>query len=447
MPSRRALIEQASAFDKTDSDFYQTLLNTFNNYYQTGIKMAELYIAQGPAAGNAFMQTFDQVAAAMADQLDTVLTKASKQTGNHVDAIHNISSRTTLANIIVAVVTMLALIGGLLYLIYLLKPLEQIRKSTVRLAENDLTFEIPEIKGEHEIAELAFSFTKMRKNLSGAISEINSVAAEVSGTTQTMSAVCKQTNEGISAQNREIEHIAISINQLAETVQDISQNTALAATSSQQAHEAVVRGNRVVDEAVDATQALANEVTNGADGVNQLQTESEDIGNVVNVIQGIAEQTNLLALNAAIEAARAGEQGRGFAVVADEVRNLANKTQESTRKIEEMIERLQSGSMEASSVMSLGREHAEKTVLLVSGAGEDLSAIQESVGRISEMSMQIATAAKQQGSVANEINRNIEGIRLISKQTADASEHTNNAGISLNDQAAALYQFVSRFNV
>ncbi|MES9972335.1 MAG: methyl-accepting chemotaxis protein [Candidatus Thiodiazotropha sp.] len=443
----RSLIAQASAFDKTGSDFYQKLLTTFNNYYQTGKKMAELYVAQGPSAGNPFMETFDQAAAAMADQLNTVLDKASGQTSERVDTIHDISSHATLVNISVAAITMLCLIGGLLYLIYLLKPLEHIRKSIVHLADNDLTFEMPAIKGEHEIAVLASSFTKMRENLSKAIHEINSVASAVTTTTHTMSSVCEQTNDGVSAQNREIEQIATAINQLAETVQDISRNTTYAASSSQQANEAVVTGSRVVEEAIVATRALANEVSNGADVVNQLQSESEKIGNVVNVIQGIAEQTNLLALNAAIEAARAGEQGRGFAVVADEVRNLATKTQESTHEIEKMIERLQSGSTEASSVMTLGREHAEQTVLLVSDAGDSLSSIRESVGQINEMSIQIATAAEQQGSVASEINQNIEGIRLISKQTAEASQQTNTAGHSLNEQASALHHFVNRFNV
>jgi methyl-accepting chemotaxis protein len=443
----RSLIAQASALDNMDSAFYQSLLATFNTYYKTGIKMADLYITQGPAAGNPFMDTFDQAAAAMANQLQKILNKSSKQTTNRVETIHNINSRATMANVIVTVVTMITLIGGLLYFIILLRPLEQIRHSIVRLAENDLTFDTPAINGQHEIAILASSFVKMKENLSKAIAEINSVASSVSSTTHTMSSVCEQTNLRVSEQNREIEQIATAISQLAETVHEISRNTTLAATSSQQANDAVVSGSRVVDQAVDATQALASEVTNGADAVDRLQTESEKIGTVVSVIQGIAEQTNLLALNAAIEAARAGEQGRGFAVVADEVRNLASKTQESTHEIEVMIEHLQSGATQASSVMNLGREHAEKTVQLVSAAGESLTSIRDSVSQISEMSIQIATAAEQQGSVANEINQNIEGIRLISKQTAEATEHTNQAGSDLEQQATALHQFVNRFKV
>ncbi|MET0071742.1 MAG: methyl-accepting chemotaxis protein [Candidatus Thiodiazotropha sp.] len=443
----RGLIEQVGQLDPDNGDFYSELLARFNNYYQTGKNMAELYVESGPASGNPYMETFDQAAAAMAEQLDKVLQQAARQTGDRVDAIHFINDRASQSNIIVAVVTTLVLIGGLLYLIRLLTPLEQIRKSTVRLADNDLSFEITPIEGEHEIAVLASSFIKMKENLSSAIGEINSVASTVTNTTQTMSSVCETTNNGVTAQNREIEQIATAINQLAETVQDISRNTTLAASSTQQANEAVVTGNRVVEEAVAATRALASEVSNGADVVDRLQSESEKIGNVVNVIQSIAEQTNLLALNAAIEAARAGEQGRGFAVVADEVRNLATKTQESTREIEQMIERLQSGSMEAASVMAHGREHADKTVALVSDAGNSLSSIRESMGQINEMSIQIATAAEQQGSVASEINQNIEGIRKISEQTSDASKQTFKAGHDLQEQAVTLHRFVSRFTL
>ncbi|MCU7905869.1 MAG: methyl-accepting chemotaxis protein [Candidatus Thiodiazotropha sp. (ex Epidulcina cf. delphinae)] len=441
------LIEEASILDSDNADFYLEMQISFDNYYQTGKKMAGLYIAQGPSGGNLFMETFDKAAASMSEKLDNALQRAITNASNRVNEIHRSNSKTTKVNIGVSSVITLVLIGGLLYLIQLLKPLEEIRESTVQLASNDLTFSLKPIQGNHEIAILTSSFVTMKDNLKCAIAEIGSVASMVTSTTQEMSKVSEKTHQGVSAQNMEIEQIAAAINQMAVTVQEISRNTTSAAESAHQANEAVNNGGQVVDEAVAATQSLANKVSHGADVVGRLQSESGNIGNVVNVIRGIAEQTNLLALNAAIEAARAGEQGRGFAVVADEVRTLASKTQDSTKEIQMMIERLQAEATEAASVMSHGREQADMTAQLAVNAGDSLSAIRESVSIINEMSMQIATAAEQQDAVANEINQNIEGIRMVSEQTADAAQQTSDASDSLSDQAASLHRFVARFKV
>ncbi|MCU7916994.1 MAG: methyl-accepting chemotaxis protein [Candidatus Thiodiazotropha sp. (ex Epidulcina cf. delphinae)] len=443
----RSLVEEVSILDKGNADFYREMQITFENYYQTGKEMATRYVAEGPSGGNPFMETFDRAAASMSVKLDRVLQQATTNASKRMNEIHHLNSRATKVNITVSMVITLALVGGLLYLIQLLKPLEKLRKSTVQLAGNDLTFDIKPIKGNHEIAILTSSFVQMKDNLKCAIAEIGSVASMVTSTTEEMSKVSEKTHQGVSAQNTEIEQIATAINQMAATVQEISRNTAAAAESAHQAHEAVNNGGRVVDEAVAATHSLATKVSHGADVVGRLQSESDSIGNVINVIRGIAEQTNLLALNAAIEAARAGEQGRGFAVVADEVRTLASKTQDSTKEIQLMIERLQTEATEAASVMSHGREQADVTAQLAADAGHSLSAIRESVGIINEMSMQIATAAEQQDAVANEINQNIEGIRVVSEQTATAAQQTSDASDTLSEQAVSLHRFVARFKV
>ena len=420
---------------------------TFDSYYQTGKKMAGLYVAEGPSGGNAFMETFDKAAESMSASLDKVLQQAAEGATNRVAEIQHVSARATAINLGISLIILVSLLGGMLYLINLLKPLQQIRQSTVQLADNDLTFDITPLEGTHEIAVLTSSFARMKGNLKQSIHEIGTVATTITQTTQTMSSVAEQTLQGVSSQNQEIEQIATAINQMAATVQEISRSTAAAAQSAHQANDAVGEGGQVIEKAVAATRRLADEVSHGADVVGQLREESESIDKVLVVIRGIAEQTNLLALNAAIEAARAGEQGRGFAVVADEVRTLASKTQDSTKEIQLMIERLQAGSSEAAAVMSESREKADMTAQLAADAGKSLVQIRDQVSRINEMSVQIATASEEQGSVAQEIHRNIEGIRVISEQTTAAAQKTSEASDSLSDQAATLHDFVRRFKV
>jgi methyl-accepting chemotaxis protein len=443
----KKLIDEISRQDPENSDFYKEMQATFDSYYLTGKKMAGLYVAEGPAGGNAFMETFDKAAESMSDALDKVLQRASQGATDRVTEIQQASTRATAINLGISLLILLSLLGGLLYLINLLKPLQQIRQSTAQLADNDLTFDITPVKGEHEIAVLTTSFARMKGNLKQSIHEIGSVATTITHTTQEMSAVAEQTLQGVSSQNQEIEQIATAINQMAATVQEISRSTAAAAESAHQANNAVNQGGQVIDKAANATRHLADEVSRGADVVGQLREESESIDKVLVVIRGIAEQTNLLALNAAIEAARAGEQGRGFAVVADEVRTLASKTQDSTKEIQQMIERLQAGSSEAASVMNQSREQADMTADLAADAGKSLIEIRDQVSRINEMSIQIATASEEQGTVANEIHRNIEGIRIVSEQTTAAAQRTSEASESLSDQAATLHRFVGRFKV
>jgi methyl-accepting chemotaxis protein len=441
------LINEASALDSDNNVFYQDMRHTFDSYYATGKKMAQLYVEQGPAGGNLFMNTFDEAADSMSESLNTVMQRAADGTSTRLGELQQTSSTASVVNLVISLSVMVILVGGLLYLINLLKPLTQIREATVRLAANDLTFDIKPTKGKHEVAILSTSFVQMKDNLNRTISEISDVANTVNHTTQDMSKVADETHQGVSSQNQQIEQIATAINQMASTVLEISNSTAAAAESAHQANHAVTNGSQVVDEAVAATRDLARKVSNGASVVGRVQSESESIDKVLVVIRGIAEQINLLALNAAIEAARAGEHGRGFAVVADEVRALASKTQDSTKEIQSMIERLQAGSAEAADVMNHSCEQADKTAQLASDAGHSLSEIREAVSLINQMSLQIATAAEEQGATANEINRNIEGIRQVSEQTASAAQKTTHASENLNNQAVTLHQFVARFKV
>jgi len=441
------LIDEASALDPGNTDFFREMREIFDNYYATGKQMAALYVASGPAGGNPFMARFDEAAASMTESLDIVMQRAADRASATLDDIGRSSSEAAFVSLGTSLLTMLMLVVGLVYLIHLIKPLSNIRNATVQLSQNNLTVDLEPVKGRHEIAILASSFGLMKDNLKRAIGEISDVASVVSQTTSDMTQVADLTHHGVSTQNQQIEQIATAINEMAMTVKEISRSTAAAAESSQQANDAVNVGGEVIEEAVSASRKLAEEVANGADAVSRLQSEAVSIDKVLDVIRGIAEQTNLLALNAAIEAARAGEQGRGFAVVADEVRALASKTQDSTAEIQRMIERLQEGSTVAASVMGHSRETADRSARLATDAGQSLIEIRKAVSLIKEMSIQIATAAEQQGATANEINQSIEGIRQISQQTAGAAQQTRQASDKLNAQATTLRQFVTRFTV
>jgi methyl-accepting chemotaxis protein len=237
------------------------------------------------------------------------------------------------------------------------------------------------------------------------------------------------------------------MNEMSATVQEVARNAVEAAAAAKDADSTFDEGKQVVDRVISAIGELAGEVESAATVIQQLEVESRNIGSVLDVIKSIAEQTNLLALNAAIEAARAGEQGRGFAVVADEVRTLAGRTQESTQEIEEMISKLQSGTNNAVNVMAAGKEMTQVGVDQAAAAGEALKTINAAVAQISSMNTQIASAAEEQSSVTEEINRSIVSINEVAEQSATGAQHTAEASTDLARLADQLKNLVDRFKV
>jgi methyl-accepting chemotaxis protein len=227
----------------------------------------------------------------------------------------------------------------------------------------------------------------------------------------------------------------------------VARNASSAADEAHTADLEAQQGKQVVSETTQAISSLANEVDNASTVIQKLESDSESISSILDVIRGIAEQTNLLALNAAIEAARAGEQGRGFAVVADEVRSLANRTQESTQEIQKMIEKLQSGASDAVEVMVKGRDWANTSVEKAEQAASALERITKAVDVINSMNTQIATAAEEQSAVAQEIDRNVTNIHQVSNQTADGATQTAGASDELARLATDLQQLVSHFKL
>ncbi len=279
------------------------------------------------------------------------------------------------------------------------------------------------------------------------IQQINNATAQLAAAAEQMSAITHETNNGMQVQRSETDQVATATNEMSTTVQEVSNHAARASAAVQYAQQEAQSGKKVVDQTVQVITTLANEVEETAIVIQKLEVESTNIGTVVNVIRSIAEQTNLLALNAAIEAARAGEQGRGFAVVADEVRTLANRTQESTQEIRKMIEKLQTGSKHAAQVMEQGRNRTRSTVEQAAKAGVSLETITQAVSTIVEMNMQIASAAQEQTAVAEEINRNIVNISEVSDQTAHATQQLSQSSAELSHLAIDLQSLVNQFKV
>lgn len=328
------------------------------------------------------------------------------------------------------------------------RPIKQVNSRVKDIAEGegDLTKRLDDSSG-NELGELSHWFNVFIGKLQSLIRNVNTTTSSIAVDTKQLSVVAKKSEESINQQRREIESVATAINQMSATIQEMSRNAAQAAEAATQADESAVKGKDVVSDAIKAINSLASEVEKTASVIRELETDSENVASVLDVIRGIAEQTNLLALNAAIEAARAGEQGRGFAVVADEVRTLANRTQQSTEEIREIIERLQAGAKTAVQVMEQGQEQAHMSVDRAARAGESLEEIVNAVATIHTMNTQIASAVEEQSAVSEEMNRNITNINQLSEETAGGAQQTAANSEDLAKLAEQLKTSMAQFKV
>lgn len=312
--------------------------------------------------------------------------------------------------------------------------------------EGDLTRQL-DARGQNELSALATAFNAFVGKIRELVQQASAASRQLAAAAEELSRTTEKTREQVRQQQSETEQVAAAMNQMSATVQEVSRNASEAAQAAATTREEAVSGDRVVQETIRAIEALATEVENTAQVIARLSQDSDDIGKVLDVIRGIAEQTNLLALNAAIEAARAGEQGRGFAVVADEVRTLASRTQRSTTEIQAMIERLQSGASGAVTAMQEGQDKVRQSVTQAAHAGTSLKTISSAVNQISDMNAQIASAAEEQSAVTEEINRNITNITQAVEQTSSGSRQIAQASDELARLAAGLQNLVGRFKV
>ncbi|MDJ0741006.1 MAG: methyl-accepting chemotaxis protein [Gammaproteobacteria bacterium] len=326
------------------------------------------------------------------------------------------------------------------------RPLHKAAEAMAAISQGDLSMDV-KCTTNNEIAEMLNGMQQMRDYLRGMISSIHEATEQLNQVAREASDVAGRSVAGAMQQKDDTDSVATAMTEMASTVRSVADNAHQAADAARSADSQAQQGRGVVQATVTAIRSLADEVRSGAEAIERVRRESDAIGQILDVIRGIAEQTNLLALNAAIEAARAGEQGRGFAVVADEVRTLASRTQSSTTEIQSMIERLQQGTHEAVGVMDSSRQRAEDSETQVHVAGDALEAITQAVSRISEMNAQIANAAAEQGRVAEEINRNVLNIAGVAEQTVVGAGQSTAANQRITDLTGELQQLVRSFRL
>ncbi|MCZ4339232.1 methyl-accepting chemotaxis protein [Shewanella colwelliana] len=364
------------------------------------------------------------------------------------NAIHDAENSAVTISISIFVLITIVLIGFTIAIIRsIMEPVKKISDAIANIeATKDLTLRC-DTKVDDEIGQIANHFNSMVDSFQHLIKEVLESVEVVNRSCQELSENSIRASEGVGRQLNETDMVATAITEMGATIDEIANNTELAAERASNTHDNAQQGQVGVEHTIEKIQALAEQLNSSAQVVSDLEKDSETIGSVLDVIRGIAEQTNLLALNAAIEAARAGEQGRGFAVVADEVRSLAMRTQESTEEIAGIIQTLQSRTRSIVQLMESTQKQGSESAEQAASAGALLEQINADVTNIMDMSTQIAAAIEEQSMVASEVNKNVVIIRDIAAESATAADENASASDEVRARTESLYQSVSVFKI
>ena len=444
--ARAVYIKLISAPDEQAT--YDQYVKLLNDYRQLEERMKSLSSANKldelTALLNADLQT-------NSDQMNVVLGKLieinTQQLNNtNSQASQQYSTAFTMVVTLLIIATALTLLFAWLLTNSITRPIASALNAAEEIAEGDLTRTI-HVDGTDEAGRLLAAMLKMQSKLRDTLQRISGSATQLASAAEELNAVTDESARGLSQQNNEIEQAATAVNEMTSAVEEVARNAVSTSEASKNATTSASDGRDLVQETVSAIERMSGDVQGTATLIGNLAEESRDIGKVLDVIRGLADQTNLLALNAAIEAARAGEAGRGFAVVADEVRALAHRTQQSTSEIERMIGSIQGGTEQAVNSMRSSTERAESTLSIAKGAGLALDTINSAVVEINERNLVIASAAEEQAQVAREVDRNLVNIRDLSTQSATGANQTSAASNELSRLAVDLNGMVARFRL
>ena len=423
----------------------------FDNYFDVAYD-----VSQSMVNGTADFSRLGELSAQMNQSYDGAIAAMSQfrdaQQAAFEEAFKNTDSANTSlisTGVILAVVVTVLLFGTAVPIVRGIKQsIDDVVRSLKDIAQEngDLTVRI-ETKSEDEIGELVYWFNQFMDKLQGVVRDVVEASLPLSNLAQNLRGVTEETQRTIDVQQKSATNAKRAVDTMSGSVDGVAHSAAQAASDANKATTAASEGRQIVQQTVTSIQQLAENVRETADVIARLESDSNKVGSVLDVIKGIAEQTNLLALNAAIEAARAGEQGRGFAVVADEVRTLASRTQQSTEEIQSTIEQLQNAAHSAVEVMSRGTEQATSSVETANKAGSSLETITSTIGRINQMNEQIAHNTEDQRTVAVDIVRHVDEIHQRTEQTASRSGELGSMCNELADLAQHLESIAKQFRV
>ncbi|UTV29942.1 HAMP domain-containing methyl-accepting chemotaxis protein [Photobacterium atrarenae] len=430
-----------------ESDRHRQLLAQFeqaHQQYQAGLATIHMVIEER----NAFINNqLNRIGPEVADLVEAVKLSVMRDQDQLGPLLKARTKGSINLNMFLSFAAVAAgVLAAYLLTVSITRPIKQAVEAAKQLASGDLTLHIPKT-GQDETGRLLVSIQHTSDQLRSMITTISGASTELASAAEELAVTTEQASRGIVEQERETELVATAMNEMAATVHDVADNAAKAADAANKADTQADAGSQVVSETIASINLLSERVSDSSEKLHEVEQEVLNIGRILDVIREIAEQTNLLALNAAIEAARAGEQGRGFAVVADEVRVLAQRTQGSTEEIQTLIEQLQSGMQDAVAVMHQGKEQAGRSVAQAGDTGAALQAITQAVTQISDMNMQIASAAEQQSSVAESIIENVVNVKRIAEENAVAAGQSKNASSEIAQLSEQLKALVARFRV